>query len=92
MTPGAQREIQVPMKRAQRRLEDLNYTFDFRHRPVMEVEPGEPFALETEDAPSGSYRVPDDAARLLDAWYLNYSPPKANPVTRAGLGERSRSR
>ena len=69
------------MKRAQRRLEDLNYTFNFRHRPVMEVEPGEPFALETEDAPSGSYRVPDDAARLLDAWYLNYSPPKANPVT-----------
>jgi hypothetical protein len=36
------------MKRAQRRLQDLNYTFDFRHRPVMEVEPGEPFALETE--------------------------------------------
>lgn len=47
----------------------------------MEVEPGESFALETEDAPSGTYRVTDDAARLLDAWYLKYSPPKANPLT-----------
>jgi amidase len=69
------------MKRAQRRPEDLKYTFDFQHAPVMEVEPGEQFALETEDAPSGTYRAPEDAARLLDAWYLNYSPPKANPLT-----------
>jgi acetamidase/formamidase len=69
------------MKRAQRRAADLKYTFDFRHPPLMEVEPGEPFVLETEDAPSGTYRSADDAARLLDAWYLKYSPPKANPLT-----------
>jgi amidase len=69
------------MKRAQRRPEDLKYTLDFQHSPVIEVEPGESFALETEDAPSGTYRTPEDAARLLDAWYLNYSPPKANPLT-----------
>jgi acetamidase/formamidase len=47
----------------------------------MEVQLGESFALETEDAPSGLYRAPEDAARLLDAWYLKYSPPKANPLT-----------
>ena len=69
------------MKRAQRSVEDLKYTFDSRHPPLMEVQPGESFVLETEDAPSGTYRSADDAARLLDAWYLNYSPPKANPLT-----------
>jgi amidase len=69
------------MKRAQRRVEDLKYTLDSQHPPVMEVEPGESFVLETEDAPSGTYRSANDAARLLDAWYLNYSPPKANPLT-----------
>ncbi len=47
----------------------------------MEVEPGESFALETEDAASGTYRSLDDAAYLLDAWYLSYSPKMANPLT-----------
>jgi amidase len=61
--------------------ESLKYTIDFRHPPVLEVEQGEPFTLETEDAPSGTYRTSDDAARLLDVWYLRHSPPMANPVT-----------
>ena len=61
--------------------ESLKYTIDFQHSPVLEVDPGEPFSLETEDAPSGIFRDLDDAAQLLDAWYLSYSPPKANPVT-----------
>ena len=63
------------------RHESLKYTIDFRHPPVLEVEQGEPFTLETEDAPSGTYRTSDDAARLLDVWYLRHSPPMANPVT-----------
>ena len=69
------------MKRVERSPESLKYTLDYRHVPMLEVEPGESFTVETEDAPSGSYRCPEDAAHLLDAWYLNYSPPMANPVT-----------
>ncbi|HEV2495461.1 MAG TPA: acetamidase/formamidase family protein [Terriglobia bacterium] len=69
------------MKRVERSRESLKYTLDHRHVPVLEVEPGESFTLETEDAASGSYRRPEDAAHLLDAWYLNYSPSMANPVT-----------
>jgi amidase len=69
------------MKRVERSRESLKYTIDFHQPPVLEVEPGEPFMLETEDAPSGTYRSLDDASRLLDAWYLKYSPSMANPLT-----------
>jgi acetamidase/formamidase len=69
------------MKRIERSSEGLKYTIDFHHAPVLEVELGELFTLDTEDASSGSYRTPADAARLLDAWYLNYTPRKANPLT-----------
>ncbi len=69
------------MKRVERSRDSLKYTLDHRHSPVVEVEPGETFVLETEDAPSGTYRRPEDAAHLLDAWYLNSSPSMANPVT-----------
>jgi acetamidase/formamidase len=69
------------MKRIERSSAGLKYTIDFHHAPVLEVELGESFILDTEDASSGSYRTPADAARLLDAWYLNYTPRKANPLT-----------
>lgn len=69
------------MKRVERSRESLKYTLDHHHAAVLEVEPDESFTVETEDAPSGSYRRPEDAAHLLDAWYLKYSPPMANPVT-----------
>jgi len=69
------------MKRVERSPQSLKYAFDHRHAPVLEVELGESFTVETEDAASGSYRCPEDAAHLLDAWYLNFSPPMANPVT-----------
>jgi acetamidase/formamidase len=69
------------MKRVDRSQQSLKYTLDHRHVPVLEVELGESFIVETEDAASGIYRYPEDAAHLLDAWYLNFSPPMANPVT-----------
>jgi amidase len=69
------------MKRIERSSESLKYTIDFKHAPLLEVEAGESFKVETEDAPSGLYRSLDDAARLLGPWYWNYSPPMANPVT-----------
>jgi amidase len=69
------------MKQLQRSRDVLKYAFDFQHPPLLEVEVGEPFVLETEDAPSGIYRSPDDAAHLLGARYVSYSPPLANPVT-----------
>jgi len=53
----------------------LKYAVDFRHAPVLEVEAGESFTLDTEDAPSGSCRSLGDGQKLLDAWYLNYSSP-----------------
>ena len=69
------------MKRVERKRESLSYTFDYRQPPILKVGLEEPFLLETEDAPSGSYRTPDDAAQLVEPWYLKHSPPKANPVT-----------
>jgi len=69
------------MKRVRRSRDALKYTFDFQHPPLLEVEAGEPFVLETEDAPSGLYRRPEDASRLLGALYTSYSPPMENPVT-----------
>ena len=69
------------MKRATRDLETLKFTFAARHEPVLEVDLGEPFTLETEDAPVGSYRTPDDAAHLLDAAYRQHTPAKGNPAT-----------
>ena len=71
------------MKRVTRDLETLKFTFDARHEPVLEVDLGEPFTLETEDAPVGSYRTPDDAARLLDAGAIILG------TTQAGFGLRS---
>ena len=69
------------MKWIERKPEYLNYTFDFRHPPILKVDLGESFMLETEDAPSGAYRKPEDAAQLPAPWYLKHTPPKANPVT-----------
>lgn len=61
--------------------QDLKYEVDFRHKPSLEVHCGEEFTVETEDAPSGEYRSPSDAAKLLDVWYLRHSPSMANPLT-----------
>lgn len=61
--------------------QDLKYEVDFRHTSLLEVEPGEEFMVETEDAPSGEYRTPEDAAKLLEVWYLRHSPSMANPLT-----------
>ena len=69
------------MKRVERSREVLKYTIDSQPAPILEVELGESFTLGTEDACSGIYRTLEDAAGLLDAWYLNYSPPKSNPLT-----------
>jgi len=74
-------EAKTTMKRIERSPEIFKYSVDAQHQPILEVELGESFALETEDAASGIYRAPEDAAHLLDAWYLNYTPKKANPLT-----------
>ena len=46
------------MKRVARNRDSLKYALDHRHTPVLEVEQDEAFVLETEDAPSGTYRSP----------------------------------
>lgn len=69
------------MKHVERSPQLLKYAFDHNHTPVLEVELGESFTVETEDAASGCYRCAEDAVHLLDAWYLNFSSPMANPVT-----------
>jgi amidase len=69
------------MKQIERSRESLKYTFDSQHSPILKVQLGESFILETEDAPSGTYRTLEDAAQLPAPWYLKHSPPQANPVT-----------
>ena len=56
------------------------YEFDWRHEPVLRVEQGESFVIETEDAGSGLIRSPEMAARLDDLPTRNFDPPKGNPM------------
>ena len=80
------------MKRVERSREVLKYTIDSQPAPILEVELGESFTLGTEDACSGIYRTLEDAAGLLDAWYLKYSSSEVKSVDRAGLYQGNRDK
>ena len=56
------------------------YEFDWRHEPVLRVEQGESFVIETEDAGSGLIRSSDVASRLSDLPTRKFDPPKGNPM------------
>jgi acetamidase/formamidase len=56
------------------------YEFDHRHAPVLRVQQGESFVVETEDAGSGLVRSPEVASRLDDLPTRKFFPPKGNPM------------
>ena len=56
------------------------YEFDWRHEPMLRVEQGESFIIETEDAGSGLIRSPDVAPHLSDLPTRKFDPPKGNPM------------
>ena len=56
------------------------YEFDWRHSPLLRVEQGESFVIETEDAGSGQIRSADAASHLEDFPTRGFSPPKSNPI------------
>ncbi len=56
------------------------YEIDYRLPPVLEVEPGEQFEIETEDAATGRVRQPGFVPTVENRPELVHSPPKVNPV------------
>ena len=58
----------------------MKYEFDHRHEPLLRVEQGESFVVETEDAGSGMVRSPDVAPRLMDMPTRKFEPAKGNPI------------
>ncbi len=56
------------------------YAFDWRDEPLLRVEPGEPFEMETHDASTGYFRSPDDLAIPARRPGFDRVPPLANPI------------
>ena len=67
------------MKRI-RREDALVYALDGSLPPVLRVEAGEAFAVETEDASSGHLTAGDRDPTPENTPYVRYTPSKANPV------------
>lgn len=64
----------IPRERATR------YAFDWRDEPVLRVQPGEPFEIETHDASTGYFRSPEDLAIPARRPGFDRTPPLANPL------------
>jgi amidase len=58
----------------------LKYAFDFRDEPLLRVQPGEPFEIETWDAGAGYFKTPADKAIPALRPGFDRSPPQANPI------------
>jgi amidase len=56
------------------------YAFDGRDEPLLRVQPGESFEVETWDAGTGYFRTPDDKAIPTQRPGFERSPPHANPI------------
>ena len=56
------------------------YAFDWRDEPLLRVEPGETFEIETYDASTGYFRSADDKAVPARRPGFDRSPPLANPI------------
>jgi acetamidase/formamidase len=56
------------------------YAFDWRDEPLLRVEPGEPFEVETFDASTGFFKSPDDKALPARRLGFDRVPPLANPI------------
>ena len=56
------------------------YAFDARDRPLLRVQPGEVFEIETWDASTGFFRSEADLAIPANRPGFDRSPPLANPI------------
>jgi amidase len=56
------------------------YAFDWRDEPLLRVEPGETFEIETYDASTGYFKTADDKAIPANRPGFDRSPPLANPI------------
>lgn len=60
--------------------EARKYAFDWRDAPLVSVEPGETFEVETFDASTGYFKTPADLAIPGRRPGFDRSPPLANPI------------
>ena len=56
------------------------YAFDWEDEPLLRVEPGESFEVETYDASTGYFKTPEDKAIPGRRPGFDKSPPLANPI------------
>jgi acetamidase/formamidase len=56
------------------------YAFDWRDEPLLRVQPGESFAIETYDASTGYFKSPEDKAIPALRPGFDRVPPQANPI------------
>jgi acetamidase/formamidase len=56
------------------------YAFDWGDAPLLRVQPGEPFEIETWDASTGYFKSPADKAIPALRPGFDRSPPHANPI------------
>lgn len=56
------------------------YAFDWRDEPLLRVQPGESFEIETYDASTGYFKTPSDLAIPGNRPGFDQSPPLANPI------------
>jgi acetamidase/formamidase len=56
------------------------YAFDWRDEPLLRVQPGESFEIETWDASTGYFKTPSDKAIPASRPGFDRHPPLANPI------------
>jgi acetamidase/formamidase len=56
------------------------YAFDWEDEPLLRVQPGEPFEVETYDASTGYFKTPQDKAIPARRPGFDRTPPHANPI------------
>ena len=56
------------------------YAFDWRDKPLLRVQPGETFEIETWDASSGFFKNSEDKAIPANRPGFDCNPPLANPI------------
>jgi len=67
------------MQRIERE-QSRKYAFDWRDTPLLRVQPGESFEIETYDASTGFFRTPADKAIPGKRPGFDRTPPHANPI------------
>ena len=58
----------------------MKYAFDWRDEPLLRVQIGESFEIETWDASAGYFKTPDDKAIPGNRPGFDRNPPMANPI------------